>query len=420
MVDNKDKIKELFKAGLENFQLSPPPDTWNRIQQRRRKRRLFVWYRAAAASLLLLLGMGGLLYVNFSGNETIISESIQQDHADDDILTPESETDLLPSRVSDKTLPLGHTFHYLTYQKLENKYLFTTLRTEMVNRSITNLRALGVIADHIYQLDHDEVALAEQETGIDTPESETTALPPADLSQLYDPVTFDTPSANKYKGWNLALGYGTNPSFAMPDEDYVIEETRSTFAHDEFTSDMAYETAYFEQIESTEHKHPVGLGFMAGYALSKRWEIETGLVYTRLTSVNSTYKMNGFHKEYETSIYYLGAPVGLRFNVVHRDLWKLFLNQSFVIEKGLRNRFSTYYMDNDVEVNVESTYAPVRGIQLSILSGVGIDLTISKQFSLYGQGGIQYFFLNESQPYTIRSTNPLWPSIQTGIRYNFR
>jgi opacity protein-like surface antigen len=242
-------------------------------------------------------------------------------------------------------------------------------------------------------------------------------FPPVDLSSLIDWEPSDNDQPDR---WNLALGYGTNPSFAMPPEDYVIEETRSTFAHDNFSSDMAFDTAYFEQIESTDHKFPVGLGLMAGFSLSRRWQVESGVVYTRLTTVNRTFAMNSMYREFENSISYLGVPIGIRYHMIHRDLWTLYVGQSLVIEKGLRNRFTTYYYENDVEVNAEATYAPVRGVQVSALSSLGVDFVLSGQFSLYFQGGIQYFFLNETQPYTIRSTNPVWPSVQTGIRYNFK
>ncbi len=154
--------------------------------------------------------------------------------------------------------------------------------------------------------------------------------------------------------------------------------------------------------------------------MGKHLEFESGLIYTRLSTISQTYVMNGWQNVYESNLHYVGIPLGLRYELLKRRHFSIFISQAVIFEKGIRASNNTTNFQDGVLTSSETTLDKIKGFQLSSNSSFGADFVISKQFSLYTQAGVQFFFLNEKQPYNIRSTRTAWPSIQTGLRYRFK
>lgn len=75
MHDNKDNIDELFRENLENHEVSPSPEVWDRLSASlddasRTKTRVLWFYRIAAASVLLLFAVSGWYLWSDSGIAT--------------------------------------------------------------------------------------------------------------------------------------------------------------------------------------------------------------------------------------------------------------------------------------------------------------------------------------------------------------
>ncbi|NTW26358.1 MAG: outer membrane beta-barrel protein, partial [Lentimicrobium sp.] len=170
------------------------------------------------------------------------------------------------------------------------------------------------------------------------------------------------------------------------------------------------------EVENTTHNAPLTLGLLISRQIGKKWNLETGLVYTKLGYQIETSEINQTYHEYRSEIYYLGIPLGVRFGIIDRKRFGIYAAQSLIIEKGIAGRTYNDTYNQGLLTGSENNSVSIRGIQLSSLTGIGADLRIAPKISLYGQTGLQLFFMNASQPYNIRSARVAWPSFQLGLR----
>ncbi len=378
-------------------------------------------WSAAAAAALLLLSLGTWFIVNQEEYDNYAEKPVEASTESTSVVEAETTKPSesvrfakeeiladLKQKAADKPKPKT----LATVNKTDEKQF-----TELTPTESTTIEVSALIADESSGVEPIETS-ADTETAISNTQLLSKYL--AELEELSD-IHRDLMEARKTDNkWNLAMAYGTNPNFSMPAEEYAIAPERATFEVDDFTNDMAEETGYYAQIESTQHRHPLSFGLLTGLPLSTRLQFESGLVYTRLSTISLTYVMNGWQNEYESNLHYVGIPIGLRFEFLQRRLFSLFISQAAIFEKGIRASNTTTNFQDGVLTSSETTFGEVKGFQLSSLSSIGADLAITKQFSLYAQGGVQFFFLNEKQPYNIRSTRTAWPSMQTGLRYRFK
>ncbi len=82
-----------------------------------------------------------------------------------------------------------------------------------------------------------------------------------ELAEIHRNLSESRKTDNK---WSLGMAYGTTPNFSMPAENYTLAPERGTFEVDDFTGDIGQETAYYAQIESTQHRHPLSFGLLTG------------------------------------------------------------------------------------------------------------------------------------------------------------
>jgi hypothetical protein len=243
----------------------------------------------------------------------------------------------------------------------------------------------------------------------------------SDITGPADVITVETPPIPKaiYKGsWDLALGFGANSSVSILDNNAALAKGNSNYLQDDFSAEVAEETAYFEDVESTTHNAPLVFGLSISRNISKRWNLETGLVYSRLGTVIRASEINAAYNEYKSVLNYLGVPVGVRFEILKYKSLGIYAMQSVVFEKGVSSSRTTNIFKENALVSTETVSFQVRGIQVSSITGMGAEVDVVKQLGFYGQAGAQVFFLNASQPYNIRSAQLVWPSFQLGLRFH--
>jgi len=425
MTEHKDHIKDLFKAGLEHYEASPPPHIWEGIVQQKMQRKVVMWkWSAAAAIALLLLSLGTWFMVNQAGHEYDTEKA--------DAAGSESKT-IINVEPKEPIETLGFAQEELLAESSQEvvrqtKNKSTTSLDKAAGKQLAQLTSIesGTI-EATSPIKQTKQATEEAEKMETTEVKETAASYSlelskylAELEELSD-IHRDLMKSRKADNkWNLGMAYGTTPNFSMPAEDYTLAPERGTFEVDDFTGDIGQETGYYAQIESTQHRHPLSFGLLTGLPLSNRLEFESGLIYTRLSTISRTYVMNGWQNVYESNLHYVGIPLGMRYAFLQRRHFSLFISQAAIFEKGLRASNTTTNFQDGVLTTSETTFDQVKGFQLSSLSSIGADFAITKQFSIYAQAGVQFFFLNEKQPYNIRSTRTAWPSMQTGLRYRFK
>lgn len=408
-----------LKESFAGFKQSPDPALWSRIEKRlQRHKRIVLFARfAAAASLLLLLGLTGWLVFQTSNTHEmhapVLTHEVEKK-------IPEAKNLKVPEKLVPETKPVRGLL-----QENKSKQAQTT-EPEKVSPVLPALKE-PVLAD-----------INEPEPAPEIiPPAQTVKLPIPDLTEipaqaepilteqsLYDiknigffPDTEDflLPKTEEKK-WQLALSYGTIHGQSVSDHADTYETTTANFAYDLFSSKLIQETSMFASVESTTHAQPITLGFKLSRTFFGVWGLETGLLFTRLKTTSKTNIVNGEYAEYGSELFYVGIPASISLNMIRGRRFGMYISQGLMIEKGVKNRYYSNYYAFDVLKKTEEESYVADGIQISSLTALGFEFRLSNLISIYAQPGLQVFFLNKTQPYSIRSSSAIWPSLQTGLK----
>lgn len=421
----RDNLREQAGRQLSQFEAGPPDLMWDRIRSGMHRRRRFILLRHSlvAATLLLLIGIGYKLIVPVpDSGDTMISERN---------LLPGSEDSLsaLSGKATDERLPDMNPAGAQVRVAMQHsgKRRISGLPPQEVIMTAETLPGEIIREADAVQVHDRPVALteiqgdgaadaAETEVPVVTPviAGNTPVMPENNVPQT--PANENVPD----NGWLLAVHYGTIPAIELTQQGYSIESNRGNYSFDAVSSELAAETSYFDEVESTEHQAPFILGLIISKPFARRWAAESGLVYSRLGYLIRTAEFNSAYREYRNELTYLGVPLGLRFTLIDGRRAGFFASQSFIFEKGISSRVTSSTYHSGLLHESVNRHESISGFQLSSLSGLGGELKFSGSLSVYGMAGVQCFFMNKSQPYNIRSARVAWPSFQAGIRIKIR
>lgn len=207
----------------------------------------------------------------------------------------------------------------------------------------------------------------------------------------------------------------------------AISNTNSTRNNDA-TVPMSFrpsqKTELKERIsESSESAFGIPLTFGVGVKISftPRWALGVGVNYTNLSrTFDGAYYRVIEGQDYQTPEYfsnirnrqdYIGIPVNVYFNILQGDFINFYAYAGGTAEKCISNRF---FMSNEM---VEYTHKEaVKGIQWSADLGIGLEFVIARQFGLYIDPSLRYYFGYDGQPRSIRSLQPLMFGVEMGLR----
>lgn len=158
--------------------------------------------------------------------------------------------------------------------------------------------------------------------------------------------------------------------------------------------------------ETTHHHQPVRLGLSLRYRLNERWSIESGLTYTRLSS-DFTKTVDGQSTTTEQHLNYIGIPVSVSYRLWGSRYLNVYMLAGGMMEKMVKGSQQTAAMTTSVSIHP---------LQFSLNSAIGAEFNISRQFSLYAEPGLGYWFDNDSSVSTYYHDKPLSFSLNLGIR----
>lgn len=145
------------------------------------------------------------------------------------------------------------------------------------------------------------------------------------------------------------------------------------------------------------HFQPIRLGLSLRYRLTERWNVESGLTYTRLSSDITTIILDETTVT-EQRLNYIGLPLNISYN-----LWK--------------NRYFGLYMTAGGTIEKQLDASPW---QFSINGSVGVEYKLTNNFSLYAEPGLGYYFKDGSSTLTIYKDRPLNFNLSFGLRLNLK
>ena len=190
---------------------------------------------------------------------------------------------------------------------------------------------------------------------------------------------------------------------APPNTD---ENQRDSTRHGASRPSMAMKRVRTGYSDSFRHELPISFGLSARIFLTDRLAINTGLSYTRYSSLRSrfSYDTNDLHKDWQYA-HYLGIPVRLDWMAVNKKHFNLYLGA------GLQADKCVYAIAGN-----ERLYE--REVLFGLNGAMGLQVNIVPMVGLYIEPEVSYA-LNKGSIETFRSDEPFVITARGGLRFNF-
>lgn len=265
------------------------------------------------------------------------------------------------------------------------------------------------------------------EEAVEVPEEKTPEAVREEKTRPVRPVRRNgsemKPSLPKKRGsWLVSAGFasGGNLDLSLGGGDYPIYDQDSSPGNGgqvkppqpPFTS---LERPEPEDFTDTDYSVPLSFGITVRKAITPLWAVETGLIYSYLsTNLSGANKISTTGK---MEVHYLGIPVNLVANLWSDSRWSVYVSGGFMVEKGIQTVFTTkVYTNSKIETTKKVDSA--NGLQYSLNGALGIGYRFYENWSFYAEPKIYYYF-DTDQPLSIRTEHPSGVGISAGLRYQF-
>lgn len=186
---------------------------------------------------------------------------------------------------------------------------------------------------------------------------------------------------------------------------------------------VAYSTILTSEREQTSNTHihhhvPVTAGMSFKWNLTPQWAVETGLMYTYLSTDLTSGSDRNYWKD-KHKLHYLGIPLKVHRNIWSNERFGFYGSAGGMLEKCVSGTLETVYVINNEERESESHSLKVSSPQWSVSAAVGAQVNFTRQLGLYVEPGVVYYFDDHSGIETIRKEHPLNFNLQMGLRFSF-
>ena len=216
----------------------------------------------------------------------------------------------------------------------------------------------------------------------------------------------ENPNGNRPPGGNPGNNGGGNNS-NQPDTTSVVlsRSSRSTYDIKNFRG-------------TATHHLPVKLGLSIRYDLSERWNLQSGLVYSYLASDLEEYKYEGTYT-IKQKLHYLGIPLQVGYRIWKNKRFRSYLTAGGQVETLVSGKASIRH-SKDGRTKTSTQNVSDNHLQFSTLASIGIEYAIGKEFSLYAEPGVHYYFKNGNKLQTYYNENPLNINLTIGFRFHWK
>jgi len=211
------------------------------------------------------------------------------------------------------------------------------------------------------------------------------------LNSNYSSDLFKYSTSSSYNGWDV-------------NDTWVLASTNPT-------NNSSY--------SNVTHHLPLSLGVTLKKELNGRFAIESGIVYTFLAT---TFSRDFPKSTADLQLHYVGIPLNIHTRILGNRFspWEVYLSTGGMVEKGLLSHWvqKTFSGDGNNTVITVKSDENIKGLQWSLSISPGIDYLIYKNYSIYLEPKVSYYF-NNDQPESVRTEHPVAIGINAGIRYSW-
>ena len=164
---------------------------------------------------------------------------------------------------------------------------------------------------------------------------------------------------------------------------------------------------YYEKVK---HHFPISVGVQVGWGVTECLRINTGVVYTKVSSdfINSSYNTTQVTTQ---TLHYVGVPVNISY-----DFWQTKRFKTYVTAGGEAD----FNVKNHTESDGEVMASKHDRTQWSANASLGAQFDIIPQLGIYVEPGAKYYFDNGSQIENTFKDKKLNFNLQFGLRWNIK
>lgn len=424
---DRDIFGKLVSSKLEDHRMPVDPDSWTEIEKRikPKRRKSLWWYLGSAAAIV------GLLLVFFYPLNEIENNNVVAEFPTEETPTIKDKSDKAKIE-AEKEEPLISNLEKgdsKVYRPLSS----SILAQKGVEPEQKEVIAIDTPVDSIEKLVPIESDKREEEDREDISSAKDTVRQKPDYNKLFeqeDPFVLtkeDKLLAQSSSNNNWSFGLATN--IRLPKLDQNNEMTYD--AHGDFNSGAPSVTnpgnslviAITEAKWDVDYKQPISVGFKVSKNLNQTFSLETGLIYTYLSSniersVSSSETGGIVRQEGELNLHYLGVPVDIVGNIWSDSKWSIYGSGGVMLEKGISMNQKISTKQNGFTIKDEKHRKTwVSGLQWSLNGAVGISYNLSPSWGLYVEPRVSYYFDNR-QPVSIRSEKNAIFNFNAGVKFN--
>ena len=412
-----DTIGELFRRKLENHRIPVNGNIWDKIERslNKPKNKTVIWLwrsaiMAAAATIAALLVLNHMIPEENTLQQTVAEESVKvNSETSPTAVVPETieitQADIIKPVY--KSVDSGNNETVAVFQTPDVDY--QTYEVELA--SVTQLKS--------DETKNQEIAVAEQEEILITEIEQKPEIP-----KLLDILLAkDTPKAKKEKKWLLAaaLSTGNNNLESFNSDPVKLSQSVSSRGYsNEYAVNLSDNIVPFKgmvknDFKNIKHLPPLSFGVMVR-SLGKRTGIESGLVYTYLSSRFEWSVLSTSYNVHQ-NLHYLGIPVNMLVYLWNSNPnWQVYFSGGFMVEKGLRAIYNQEMRTISQIRNTMINKSSIDGVQLSVNGAFGANYRLYKSWGIYFEPRIGYSF-DCNQPISIRTEWPVYFGFNLGLNY---
>ena len=395
MEDWTNSISDRF----EGYEIPESEGLWADIDatmtSRRRVRSILMW--SGVAGSVVAATMAIFVFLNVSGNEP--EDRIYADRIE--VLTDNGQNRVWNEEIPPAKPPLAMNVHSGAAVVEEISEDVQTSPSDIV------IEDEGTVVGERATIAKDEVEITEE------------GYPVNDESYRYDTQYKKERKRKISAGLLYGNGVGSNGTsqgyktfFLSKDEGLELNTNGAT------AGIMSLNGKEVPATTQTRHHLPLRAGLNVRWEFFPKLSLETGLVYTllssELTSGSDIYTYVSRQK-----LNYIGIPLNLNYTFLETRFIGLYVSMGGMMEKCVGGKLSTNYISNGKIIDKKAESLRVDPLQWSANISAGFQFNIIKSTGIFIQPGISWYFDNGSPVETIYKTKPVNFDLRCGIRYSF-
>ena len=170
-------------------------------------------------------------------------------------------------------------------------------------------------------------------------------------------------------------------------------------------------------VEHEYHDKPITFGLSMTKTINRKWNVETGLLYSLLKS-EFILGEDDYYVQKRQKIHYLGIPLRLSYKWFGANRWTAYTSAGIILNIPLSGKTDEQYVTGTVIPYSESWHF-TPPFQWTVGTGVGLQYNFTNNWGVYLEPTFSWHIPNGSTTRTIWTEHPFTITVPFGIRFTW-